>query len=149
MPRSKRADIPLKDRVLNGIKINPTNGCWEWQKSRAITNHGHICFNSKLTTAHRASYECFVGPIQKGNVIHHLCENPPCCNPEHLVSLTRKEHFNTHPNGNSAKTHCPRNHPYDSENTYIRKGTQYHRSCRACGRMKKQGRQIFDASHNL
>jgi hypothetical protein len=35
-------------------------------------------------------------------------------------------------NGRRERTHCPKNHPYDEENTCHKKNGQ--RSCRACGR---------------
>lgn len=35
---------------------------------------------------------------------------------------------------NKAKTHCPQQHPYTPENTYI--GAQGRRHCRACSRIK-------------
>lgn len=37
----------------------------------------------------------------------------------------------THAQIHSLKTHCPQNHPYDGENTYVRPGTT-HRYCRKC-----------------
>jgi hypothetical protein len=36
----------------------------------------------------------------------------------------------------ASKTHCPRNHPYSPENTYIRPGSN-HRTCRACQRARR------------
>lgn len=34
--------------------------------------------------AHRAAYECFVGPIPDGLSVLHSCDNPPCILPWHL-----------------------------------------------------------------
>ena len=36
------------------------------------------------TCAHRVVFEHYKGPIPKGMFVCHSCDNPPCCNPEHL-----------------------------------------------------------------
>jgi hypothetical protein len=39
----------------------------------------------KINYAHRVMYEHTYGPIPEGMLIRHTCDNPPCCEPEHLV----------------------------------------------------------------
>lgn len=60
------------------------SGCWEWQKARFHWGHGAIGIDGKTRKAHRVAYEVFVGPIPKGMQVLHACDNPPCCNPDHL-----------------------------------------------------------------
>lgn len=38
----------------------------------------------KMTNVHRLMYERTVGPIPIGMFVCHTCDNPPCCNPQHL-----------------------------------------------------------------
>ena len=45
----------------------------------------------KMVKAHRAAYETWVGPIPEGLVVRHMCDNPPCINPEHLRTGTYLE----------------------------------------------------------
>lgn len=70
----------------------------------------------------------------KGLELDHLCKNPPCCNPEHLDPVTRREN-NRRSDSPSAKqlafTKCPQGHPYSGDNLVIRRGK---RECAICKR---------------
>jgi hypothetical protein len=79
-----------------------------------------------MKSAHRVVYEMLVGSIPTGLDLHHLCRNTWCVNPEHLEPLVYFEHHR-----NLFKTHCPRGHPYDDENTYWHEGN---RDCKECRR---------------
>lgn len=58
--------------------------CWTWTRSLDASGYGQINIRGKMTKAHRLAYEAFVGPIPAGLFVCHTCDNPPCCNPEHL-----------------------------------------------------------------
>lgn len=43
------------------------------------------------TIASRITYQMFVGPVEDGQYVCHRCDNPSCCNPNHLFIGTPKE----------------------------------------------------------
>ena len=71
------------DRFYKKLKEND-KGCLEWQGHRAKTGHGQIYFNGKLIGPHVLTWLLKNGAIPKGMCVCHTCDNPPCCNIEHL-----------------------------------------------------------------
>lgn len=136
--RSRSFDTAL-GRFAEKIALDD-NGCWIWLGGTIRGGYGHFYLAGKWVKTHRWSYEHFVGPIADGLVIDHLCRVRACCNPEHLEPVTPRENFRRGEPAN--RTHCPRNHPYDEENTRwgtFRSGRNagYHfRMCRTCEREK-------------
>jgi hypothetical protein len=44
-----------------------------------------VFYDGTYVTASRAAWLAFVGPLPDPFIIvRHICENPPCINPEHL-----------------------------------------------------------------
>jgi hypothetical protein len=110
------------------------SGCWLWTGTTTRKGYGMFWPTAKATPAHRWSYEHFVGPIPEGLQLDHLCRVRNCVNPEHLEPVTAKENQIRSPFNPEARTHCPRDHEYTPDNTYVYQGR---RSCRACARVSK------------
>ena len=113
------------------------NGCWIWQKFRHTKGYGGMYFRGRQQRPHRAMGELVYGPIPKGMLVCHRCDNPPCCNPEHLwigtpkqnsldMSEKRRQRWQRH-------THCQHGHELTGNNVrvFLRAGRPI-RKCHAC-----------------
>lgn len=69
------------------------NGCWEWKKGKDYDGYGLTSFERKIIKAHRLAYLLKYGEIPQGMQVLHKCDNPPCCNPEHLMLGTTKDNM--------------------------------------------------------
>jgi len=61
------------------------NGCLLWTGKTDKDGYGRRGSRYGESRAHRYSYARSKGPIPKGVLIRHTCDNPACCEPEHLV----------------------------------------------------------------
>lgn len=71
--------------------IQKTETCWVWTGTRAKSGYGVLNINAKITLVHRLVWRLIRGPIPRRKDLLHTCDNPPCCNPDHLYVGTAKE----------------------------------------------------------
>lgn len=84
--RNTHEDIVDKLVVLD-------NDCWVFTGSLNNKGYGNFALNGKLDKAHRVAYEYYIGPIPENTMVLHRCDNPPCCNPNHLFLGTAKDNY--------------------------------------------------------
>ncbi len=127
-----------KERFLSKISI--IDSCWNWTGKLDKDGYGRFRLPDRWVLAHRFAYEyfkCSIGDL----VIHHLCHNKKCVNPDHLEPMTIGDNNRQadHMIGvNLRKTHCVRGHEFSKSNTRIYKNS---RCCRACDRARNQVRR--------
>jgi len=80
------------------VDKNDANGCWLYTGFRKWDGYGWL--NRKVNgkprsmTAHRYSWILAHGEPANGLHILHRCDNPPCCNPDHLFLGTHQDNMN-------------------------------------------------------
>ena len=118
--------------------------CWLWTGGRDASGYGVFYFTDesgkrRKTRAHRWLLGHLRGKPLSREVVGaedacHRCDNPPCCNPDHLYIGTRKQNVGDAVERSRLwqlkKDACPKGHPYDDANTYV--NPQGSRKCRTC-----------------
>ncbi len=72
-------------RLFSGIEVKSDDECWEWKRMRHTDGYGRINIKGFCHNAQRVSYSVRNGEIPDGLIVRHTCDNPPCCNPAHLL----------------------------------------------------------------
>lgn len=84
-------------------KVDRSGGegaCWPWTGARKRSGYGNFFLRygrrgtkTIFLIAHRAAYIVTHGPISADQVVRHTCDNPPCCNPAHLLLGTQADNI--------------------------------------------------------
>ena len=75
----------IREVLYRNSEIKPC-GCWELTRSdQNHTGHRRITINGKRDYGHRwAMVEQLGEPVPFFRVVCHICDNPTCCNPDHV-----------------------------------------------------------------
>ncbi len=72
------------------ITANPDR-CWEWLAGKAHGYGVHSEGRGKTVGSHRLAYQITYGEFNARLHVCHRCDNPGCCNPNHLFLGTQKD----------------------------------------------------------
>lgn len=139
------SEVPWEDAVphirarLYKKLVSGPNGCLLWTGSKVTDGYGELVVRAKRWRAHVLAWTLENGPKPDGLIICHTCDTPACCNPRHLYAGTKSQNKQDEIarglNYEKNRTHCPKGHPYDEENTsdWTDKGW---RNCKTCTRAR-------------
>ncbi len=90
-PIARRVRGSVAKRLRAHVKIDKLTDCHLWVGHRDANGYGHMRVGPDYRSTHRLAWEVANGPIPEGMIVMHTCDNPPCCNPEHLKLGTRAD----------------------------------------------------------
>lgn len=106
----------MEQKVWSKIQVGGPDECWKWQgfvKSArpGASKYGRLNVRvgprlekrHRDLLAHRLVYELEYGPIPKGFVVRHRCNNTLCCNPAHLILGTHQDNMDDMTKAGSVK----------------------------------------------
>lgn len=93
LKRDEPLAFRLSARLLSNVLVDPVTGCWEWQRRRNRDGYGMLAVRVNGGDpvpfgVHVIAWLLFRGRILARHVCSHSCDNPPCCNPDHIESKT-------------------------------------------------------------
>lgn len=142
--------LTIEERFWSKVRHGEPDDCWTWTGSLS-RGYGWF-FDSRDATApgshgigaHRWLYERWMGPVEPGLHLDHICHDPAVChggescphracvNPRHLVPTTHGDNVRRGVRF-KPRTHCKRGHEFTPENTAVSPTTGIRR-CRTCAR---------------
>lgn len=87
---------PPHERVWRFVEKRGPDECWPWKGAKTQYGYGQFKITNrpvKYGVAHRFIFECINGDVGDNRVVRHTCDNPPCCNPNHLLKGTQADNM--------------------------------------------------------
>jgi hypothetical protein len=145
------SDLDYFERLKSRCIVTET-GCWEKQGFRRIAKgmerhgtargYGMMCYRNKNWASHRLAWFLVNGPIPPGMKVLHKCDNPPCCNPDHLELGDDKKNMRDAGKRKrwprQYRDTCINGHPRTPENMVIHGVKDPKLHCKVCNRAKQR-----------
>lgn len=80
----------LPEHILKRIFVDELTGCWEFNGDPSSNGYMRCWYQGHRHMSHRLLFELATGRDIRKWELDHLCENRPCCNPNHMDPVTPK-----------------------------------------------------------
>ena len=158
--RGRLRGLPVAERLRLQLATPNEQGCIEFIGTRDRDGYGNIYYIDRVIQAHRLAWILVHGPLERGQMVLHRCDNPPCCNIEHLwlgdalannedMRAKQRERYPSGPDHyKAAITHCKNGHPFDSV-IHHQSGPQAGRTSRRCKTCARDAQRRVRARKSL
>lgn len=82
-----------RKRFISKRTPRGTKRCWNWQAGSIRGGYGSFSIGKQRMLSHRLSYTLAHGAIPDGMCVLHLCHNPKCVSPHHLIVGTHSDNM--------------------------------------------------------
>src|SRR5215475_7535449 len=89
MPWTSRSATEVREAVWRRIAMRGIDECWLWTGTRDRKGYGRFWQDGAVRRVTRCLFWDVHGYLPP--VVRHTCDNPPCCNPAHLLPGTHRE----------------------------------------------------------
>ena len=90
-PHSDYAQAVQVSRFWRLVSVAEENECWKWTGDTDRNGYGVFCLDGRRRPAHELALSFTTGEKRHPSLdTCHSCDNPPCCNPNHLRFDTRR-----------------------------------------------------------
>jgi hypothetical protein len=92
--RTMRELLPSEvEKFLANVDRRGVDECWPWTGHRNYAGYGvmYLSQGRNNYATHRIAYFLETGKDLDGLFACHRCDNPPCCNPNHIFPGTAKQ----------------------------------------------------------
>lgn len=80
--------MPRRPNIINDawkrVAVGQPGSCWPFTGEVNTHGYGQMRLNGKQELVHRLIYQLATGDDPGTLLVCHTCDNPRCCNPEHL-----------------------------------------------------------------